>query len=185
VLFRFSLLSEDEGCLERRLFESSTRDPLTGLLNRGTLGQRLDRLLGEAQRTGRPFAVMMIDLDRFKRINDLCGHPAGDAVLCKIARAITRTVRTGDLVGRYGGEEFAIIAASTTAAQATALAERVCRAIAEVRVPVQGGQAATTASVGVVSSTERDGSSGLDLLDLADQRMYSAKQIGGNRVRAW
>jgi len=182
ALFRFSLAPEDEEALQRELFVSSTRDRLTGLVNRATLLQRMEAALERARRSALSVSVLMIDLDHFKRINDTQGHSTGDRVLQAIAKRISCVVRSGDVVGRYGGEEFAVLASPASLEQAHALAERIRSAIAEVAVRCDTGLVSTTASVGVAECGGTPDYSAASLLALADKRLYRAKRAGRNRV---
>jgi diguanylate cyclase (GGDEF)-like protein len=147
-------------------------DALTGVANRRSLDAELGvRLRDERVR----WSVLMIDVDRFKAVNDGYGHPRGDAVLADVATTIAASVRDGDVVGRWGGEEFMVIAPGTTLADAGELAERIRAAVASARP----GGLHVTASIGVASSSASppDG-----LVDLADASLYRAKEDGRNRV---
>jgi diguanylate cyclase (GGDEF)-like protein len=149
-------------------------DPLTRVANRRSLDAALADRLGDEQR---PWSVLMIDVDHFKAVNDGFGHTRGDAVLADVAASITGSVRPGDVVGRWGGEEFVVIAPGATLADAGAIAERVRSAVASARP----GGLALTVSIGVASSaaSPADG-----LIDLADASLYRAKEDGRNRVAA-
>ena len=166
------------------LRQLATRDPLTGLLNR----REFDRILAEeharAVRFGEPLALVMVDLDHFKVINDRHGHPAGDAVLVEVARRLTAQVRTVDRVMRVGGEEFALLLLQTNLAGALPVAERVTMAMREAPVAAGAGVAlAVTASVGVAALPEQAGTP-TTLVAAADRALYAAKAAGRNRVVA-
>lgn len=160
------------------LNEQSQRDPLTGLFNRRTLYEVLERELSRVER-GHPLALLMLDLDGFKRVNDARGHLAGDELLQSIAAAVISSVRSVDLVVRYGGDEFVVLLPDTEEQAATAVADRVVDAIAAV-----GGAAdvdePVTASVGV--GVAKAGDTPRELLARADELAYVAKQAGGNRL---
>lgn len=160
------------------LNEQSQRDPLTGLFNRRTLYEVLERELSRVQR-GHPLALLMLDLDGFKRVNDARGHLAGDELLQSVAAAVISSVRSVDLVVRYGGDEFVVLLPDTEEQAATAVADRVVDAIAAV-----GGaadiDAPVTASVGV--GVAKDGDAPRELIARADELAYVAKQAGGNRL---
>ncbi|MCA9640561.1 MAG: diguanylate cyclase [Polyangiaceae bacterium] len=162
----------------RALNEQSQRDPLTGLFNRRTLYEVLERELSRVER-GHPLALLMLDLDGFKKVNDTRGHLAGDELLQNIAAAVISSVRSVDLVVRYGGDEFVVLLPDTEEKAATAVADRVVDAIAAV-----GGAARldepVTASVGVGVAKSAD--TPRELIARADELAYVAKQAGGNRL---
>jgi len=181
---RFAIVSEDEDRLQRRLYESSVRDGLTGLLNRATFQWRLRDAMQEAQRKERPLSLLMIDLDHFKRVNDSLGHSAGDELLRRVAERMLQVVRNTDIVARYGGEEFVVVARSTSAPRGKVLAERIRVAIERIDVLIGGVPARTSASIGVVTLSDRCQVEPEEAIRLADQQMYEAKRAGRNRVCA-
>lgn len=154
-------------------------DALTGLPNKRSVADNFKRMFAHASRTNTPLAVVMLDLDHFKALNDTYGHPAGDQVLASVGAALRATLRDGDFAGRNGGEEFAVLLPDTDGAGARAVAEKLRKAIADVVVP--GVDREITASLGVAAypehavSTER-------LERLADAALYLAKAAGRNRV---
>jgi diguanylate cyclase (GGDEF)-like protein len=154
-------------------------DGLTGLANKRSVGDSLKRMFAQSSRTASPLAVVMLDLDHFKALNDRFGHPAGDQVLASVGAAIRSTLREGDFAGRNGGEEFAVILPNTDALGASAVAEKLRKAIAEVLVP--GVDVDITASLGVAAYPEH-GLSPERLERLADAALYVAKRSGRNRV---
>jgi diguanylate cyclase len=153
-------------------------DALTGLANRRALQDTIDQRIADAQRYGRPLSLLMLDLDLFKAINDRHGHPVGDAVLRETAALLATVLRANDVIGRWGGEEFVVIAPETDEVAAEQLAER-CRAeladYAFDQVP-EG----VTASIGVASFRSDD--TARDLVKRADDALYEAKRAGRNRV---
>lgn len=160
----------------------ATRDQLTGLLNR----REFDRILTEeeerARRFGHPLALVMIDVDHFKLVNDSYGHPAGDAVLREVARRVATVPRTVDRVARFGGEEFALVLMQTDRAAALDVARRVCALVECEPVPGGDGMALNvTVSAGVAAWPE-DGKLGADLVAAADKALYTAKARGRNRA---
>ncbi|PWC53591.1 diguanylate cyclase [Azospirillum sp. TSO22-1] len=171
--------------LKKEVEEQAVRDPLTGLYNRRYFDEVLKQEVARAQRTGRPLAMVMLDIDRFKQVNDTFGHQAGDAVLKMLAAMLLRDTRAHDVVCRYGGEEFAVLMSDTQAATAAARAECWRTAFAalpplvkdgrEVQVTVSAGFAILPASLG----------QGDELVRRADLAMYRAKQDGRDRVQAW
>ena len=152
-------------------------DSLTNVLNARAFADRLGQELDRNRRYPRPLALMYMDLDNFKIINDTHGHQTGDAVLRLVADAMRSSVRQADVVGRLGGDEFAVLMPETDAPLADAAAKRL---IAGLR-NVFKGTPNVTASIGVVSCTATDASTD-DLLRRADQAMYDAKKSGKDRV---
>jgi diguanylate cyclase (GGDEF)-like protein len=182
TLFRFAMVDEDEETLQRRLYESSTRDPLTGLLNRRCLLERLEQELLRSTGDAADIGMLMIDVDHFKRVNDAFGHLAGDQVLRALAMTLQRVLRSGDVLGRYGGEEFLAVVPHATKADLVLLAERIRAALDAVRVEVGGGSVAMTVSIGAALWSECKPAHSSALVALADERMYEAKARGRNRV---
>ena len=151
------------------LRHSSRTDAMTGLYNRPGFGEQLRTARERAQRFGEPFALVVLDLDGFKNINDQFGHPEGDRTLIAVARALTQFLRTVDVAARVGGDEFALILPRTTRAELPAVVERVRRGIREIDAPLP-----LSASFG--SACWPTDSQDLDeLYDIADQRLYQAK----------
>jgi diguanylate cyclase (GGDEF)-like protein len=162
----------------------ATHDSLTGLWNRRSILETLDKDLARSQREGRPLAVLVMDLDHFKLVNDTHGHQAGDAVLREAARRIRSTVRRYDTVGRYGGEEFLAVLPSTDLAGGMAQAERIRQALAGERVEVSGASLEVTCSIGVSAWRDSGPGDGPVLIHWADEALYQAKAMGRNRVCA-
>ncbi len=185
TVLRFAVIDAMEEALKRRLYESSTRDPLTGTFNRAYLGERLLAETASARRHGTELAVVMLDLDNFKNVNDSHGHLAGDAVLAAVAAVVLRVVRVEDVVARYGGEEFVVLLRATNLEGASNLAERLREAVSAERIAVEGAELSVTASLGVAAISELDAEKGLmEVLALADARLYTAKKAGRDRVCA-
>ncbi|HYF77092.1 MAG TPA: sensor domain-containing diguanylate cyclase [Symbiobacteriaceae bacterium] len=159
-------------------------DQHTGLYNYRHFQEQLAATVREAQLTGMPAALFMVDLDFFKRCNDTYGHPTGDVVLEQLARLLRESCRADDQVFRYGGEEFTIILPGTTDADALRVAERIRERVAQHSFLTRSGRRLdwpVTVSIGV-ASYPRDGLSEVDLLIAADRAMYAAKARGRNRV---
>jgi len=154
-------------------------DPLTGLSNRRSTFDWLDRLLTGCREAEEPLSLLMFDIDRFKRINDTLGHQAGDEVLCRVAELARRELRAEDLLGRIGGEEFVCLLPGVTAPVAAILAERLRRAVANGTGTDGWPQA--TISIGVAAY--RAGDTAHDMIARADVALYGAKEAGRNRVR--
>lgn len=159
----------------------AVRDPLTGLHNRRYMLPHLARIAERAGQTGARYAVMALDLDRFKTVNDRWGHGAGDAVLVELARRLTDNMRAVDLLSRMGGEEFLVALPDTGLAEAQAVAERLCRVVEEQPVPLPtGGTASVTLSIGLaIGGGARPVG---EVLDQADQALLLAKAAGRNQV---
>lgn len=160
----------------------ATHDLLTGIDNRSVVIDAMNRESARQVREGGSFGVVLLDLDHFKSINDTLGHLAGDAVLKQAARRMTQAVRPYDTVGRYGGEEFLVIAPSSDGEGTLALAERIREAIQSTPVTTEAGDVRVTASCGVAASTERNPLDAITLLRLADEALYRAKERGRNRT---
>jgi two-component system, sensor histidine kinase LadS len=157
-------------------------DPLTGVLNRRSLIERLDAACQRAQARGLPIALLFIDLDYFKLINDSFGHPAGDACLRAIIPPIHAELRQSDVIGRYGGEEFVVILSSADATAAIPIAQRILERVAEVRVDGFGSPIKLTCSIGIATS-DTLGVWGEHLIARADAAVYVAKRSGRNQVQ--
>lgn len=180
-----ALIGMHEDCLEdanRRLEELSLTDPLTGLKNVRYFRLRLEEEHAAAKRKGAPLAIAVIDLDRFKEVNDLHGHQAGDDLLAACAGAILSVVRKGETAARVGGEEFALLLPGNDGEAASQAGERVRRAIGRTAISTAGGTARVTASVGVASSAEMGPMGPQQLYGAADTALYRAKREGRNRV---
>jgi diguanylate cyclase (GGDEF)-like protein len=156
-------------------------DGLTTLLNHRAFHGRLHYEWEQAQRHGEALALMMIDLDHFKRINDTHGHQAGDRILKQVAALLKQLARKVDTVGRYGGEEFAILLPKTTAAQAGKMGERIRKVIERGRFGLEGVAIPVTLSIGVASAPT-DATGPDQLVSVADKALYGAKAKGRNRV---
>jgi diguanylate cyclase (GGDEF)-like protein len=170
--------------LRESLRVQAVRDPLTGLYNRRYMQEFLDRELHSARRKHRPVAVMMLDLDYFKRYNDDFGHSAGDQALAAVGETLLRCVRAEDVVCRYGGEEFALILPECSLRQATVRAEEICRRLREYRAqPNHQANRALSVSIGVAAFDETTDRVDL-LLKFADDALHQAKRAGRNGVVA-
>ena len=159
----------------------ATHDELTGLSNRRVVLEAIDREYARRRREGGDLGVVLIDLDHFKNVNDTYGHLAGDAVLKEAARRMTASVRPYDTVGRYGGEEFLVVAPSCNSSGAVKLAERIRESIQELPMPSVAGPVSITASCGVAVSTTAKPLDPQELLRSADEALYRAKENGRNR----
>lgn len=179
AMIRF--LRHSEARLEDELRRQATHDSLTGLYNRGRLNELAAREMALARRHRRPLAVLMLDIDRFKLVNDTYGHDVGDHVIRRLADVCRSQVREIDHVGRFGGEEFVCILPETGRDAALACAERLRTAIEAQRVESARGEVRFTASIGVALYDDPD-AGWEELLKDADAALYRAKQEGRNRV---
>jgi len=167
-----------------KLAALSVQDALTGLYNRRRFDEALESEWGRAGHARQPVALLMIDVDHFKRFNDHYGHQAGDRCLREIADVIQDCCRrAGDLPARYGGEEFCVISPYQNETRARELAQSICGAVAEMAIPHEGsGFGFVTVSIGVSALQPVDDQGARDLLRAADEALYEAKAAGRNRV---
>jgi two-component system, cell cycle response regulator len=183
TLVRFSLVDEQEEKALKQVYEAALLDALTGALNRRALEERIEADLAAANKHGLELSLLMFDIDHFKKVNDTFGHLAGDAVIRAIADLARRSVRAGDTLGRYGGEEFVVILRGIGLSGGVEIAERLRAAVAQHPVAFEGRQIPVTASGGVASlaccGAARNRT---QLLSVADARLYKAKQGGRNRI---
>ncbi len=164
----------------RALEDLALTDVLTGLANRSLLRDRLDQALRAVPRLHPSVAVLFVDLDRFKDLNDTLGHGVGDEVLREIAGRLAAVVRDGETVARVGGDEFVVVAAGADRVGAEALATRLLTAVSQPLI-LDGGEIFLSASIGIALTTDRDVDGGVILAD-ADLAMYAAKRRGGGQV---
>ncbi len=173
--------------LELEVERLSQRDPLTGVLNRRRFDEELCAGLVDARSQGRGGALLLIDLDRFRSINDEHGHVVGDLALCEVARVLSENTRGTDAVGRHadgivarvGGDEFAVLLAEVGPVEAAAVGERLVAALEATDLRVEGSSVPLAVSVGVAPFTGRGAVAAEDLLALADEAMYVVKAGGG------
>ncbi|MEI7551119.1 MAG: response regulator [Verrucomicrobiota bacterium] len=163
----------------------ATHDQLTSLLNR----REFDRILAEekerSRRFGHPFALVLVDIDHFKRVNDTYGHPVGDLVLQEVACRMTRGLRDVDRAARFGGEEFALIIMQADRTVALQAAQRACAAVESAPISIEGGpELRVTVSAGAAALPD-DAVTGPDLVAAADKALYAAKSRGRNRAVAF
>jgi two-component system cell cycle response regulator len=183
MILRFAITDDAEEELQRRLYESSTRDGLTRAFNRKYLSERLVAEVAHARRHKTHLALLMLDLDRFKSINDTHGHLAGDMVLRVVAAQIQRLIRVEDVLARYGGEEFVILVRSTAHKDAGVLAERVRATVEKMHIAVGETALRVTTSIGIASLAELPPEAGAtEIVATADGRLYRAKVGGRNRI---
>jgi diguanylate cyclase (GGDEF)-like protein len=188
-MLRIKRLQEELEERERELMEANERlrhmsqtDGLTGLENRRHIETRLEEMFEHAKRLGEPFSCVMVDLDKFKSVNDEFGHQAGDAVLRQLAKILKNEVREIDHAGRYGGEEFILLLTGTVLDAAVTFADRVRKAIEAYTFTFEGGTLQRTASFGVAGWPHPKITSCDALVKAADDALYVAKETGRNRV---
>jgi diguanylate cyclase (GGDEF)-like protein len=167
---------------QRELERLTRQDGLTGLFNRKTFVELSTNELKRAQRQGSATTILLLDLDHFKRVNDTWGHPAGDAVLRHVALTTVQSVRSTDLVGRLGGEEFIVLLPHTSADAGRRIAEKIRQRLEVSHIDWQGTRIQVTASIGLTSATAEEGRTFDYLYNEADKALYLAKQRGRNRV---
>jgi diguanylate cyclase (GGDEF)-like protein len=180
-LFRYLAGGNVEAEYHEEVYRLAIQDALTGLPNRRALDEFLGREAVRAERHARPLSVVLLDVDRFKAVNDAHGHLAGDAVLRGVAAALAGLTRAEDLCARYGGEEFALVLVEAGHADALAVAERARAAVAARRVRFDGSELAVTVSAGVATCGGA-AATAAELLSAADGRLYAAKRGGRDRV---
>jgi diguanylate cyclase (GGDEF)-like protein len=167
---------------QRELERLTRQDGLTGLFNRNTFVELSSTELKRALRQGSATTILLFDLDHFKRINDTWGHPAGDAMLRHVAQTSVQSVRSTDLVGRLGGEEFIVLLPHTHADAGRRIAEKIRQRLEASPLQWKGETLHITASFGLSSTTAAEGRSFDHLYNEADKALYLAKQRGRNRV---
>ena len=175
------------GLADRALLIRRDRDQVRVLADRDSLTQLLNRrawheaaIVAMSDLASRPQALLFLDLDHFKKLNDKRGHAAGDEALAAVAEALRQELRPGDLLGRYGGEEFVALIDGANAEEALLVATRMCRRVHRLEIPVDGNQLALTVSIGVAIRRATDSID--SLVARADQAMYDAKMAGRNRA---
>jgi diguanylate cyclase (GGDEF)-like protein len=184
AVLKFSYQDKLEEALQKNLYESATRDGLTRLYNKKYFVETLGKEFAHAFRHRAPLAVLLLDVDYFKQVNDTHGHPAGDYVLQKLALLLMQQVRTGDVVARYGGEEFALILRQSNEEEANLCAERIRADVAGTEFNYQGITIPVTVSVGLSTNEDRQAKEPQDLISIADGYLYRAKRAGRNRVES-
>lgn len=184
TILRFALQTEVDRAYYEDLRAAAVRDPLTGLYNKRHLHERLPVELAYSARHGEPLALVIVDLDRFKQINDGYGHAAGDVILAGVGQILASCTRTEDVVSRFGGDEFVILARNTTVEGARELAERVRRAVKRAEFAHEGRRIPVTLSVGVAATAGEPTDSAEALFGAADAALYEVKARGRDGVAA-
>ncbi len=182
TVVKFSIQDELEEQYQRSIYESATRDGLTRLYNKKYFLETLHKEFSYCLRHRMPLSLVMFDVDHFKKINDVYGHPAGDYVLTRIAQRVSEAVRNEDLLARYGGEEFAMMLRESSEDDALICAER-CRVAVDRSEFIFGGTPIKVSiSLGVATLLDSDFTQAEELIAVADKYLYRAKRAGRNRV---
>jgi two-component system cell cycle response regulator len=183
TLEKFRMKKEIKQAMDK-MAELSTKDELTGLYNRRYFMEFAERELSGAARYGKDLSLCMLDLDFFKKINDNCGHAAGDAVLKETARLLKEGIRQYDVPCRFGGEEFAVIMPNTRIADALKFCERLRKKIQDTPVRFDSQKIRFTVSIGLAQFSAQSDESAADLIRRVDDGLYDAKKQGRNRIVA-
>ena len=181
-IYRYLAGGNIESEYHEEIYRLTIIDGLTQINNRRFLVDFLDREVARSNRHHRPLSLLMIDLDKFKSINDDHGHLCGDFVLRELSERMRHSVRREDLFARYGGEEFALVLVETLAPQAIEVAERIRKTIAEKPFVFDAQNLEITVSIGVATTLGDKALTSLELVKMADDLLYSAKRAGRNRV---
>ncbi len=182
VLLKYNLQDALEAELQKGLYSSAMRDGLTGAFNKRFLLDRLEEEYAHAKRNDRSLALLVMDLDHFKRVNDSFGHSAGDQVLITTTELVQANLRSSDVFARYGGEEFVVLMRDTNIETATMVAERMRASMEEEITLFEGTPIRVTTSIGVTAMPPVRVGSAMELFVRADRLLYQAKQTGRNRV---
>jgi diguanylate cyclase (GGDEF)-like protein len=181
-IYRYLAGGNIEAEYHEEIYRLTILDGLTQIHNQRYLTEFLDREVVRSQRHNRPLSVLMIDIDRFKAINDTFGHLCGDFVLRELADVVRTTMRKEDLFARYGGEEFAIVLVEASRDEAVAVAERIRAAVAAHQFRFEANPISLTISIGVAATSGDLGMTSANLLRQADENLYTAKRGGRDRV---
>jgi len=181
-IYRYLAGGNIEAEYHEEIYRLTILDGLTQIHNQRYLGEFLDREVIRSQRHNRPLSVLMIDIDKFKSINDTYGHLCGDFVLRELADIVRVTMRKEDLFARYGGEEFAIVLVEATRDESLSVAERIRAAVEGHQFRFESNPLSLTVSIGVATTTGDMEMNATMMLKIADENMYTAKRSGRNQV---
>jgi diguanylate cyclase (GGDEF)-like protein len=182
TILKFTYHDNLDEIFQKQMYESALRDGLTKAFNKKYFTDRLESELTFAIRHSSALALVMFDIDHFKKVNDTYGHQAGDHVLSEISTLLTTTLRAEDVFARYGGEEFAVICRGIDTAQAQVVAERMRKAVEKNRFVFEGTHIPVTISIGVAGVPDATVKDATDLVAHADKALYQSKHGGRNRV---
>ena len=184
VIFKYTKAGDVEGVFEDELHVRAHIDALTGSYNRKYLMEYMDSEISRCQKLDLPLAMIMVDLDHFKKVNDTYGHPAGDFVLKKTVEIIKdKALRSSDILGRYGGEEFCIVLSEARKSTALVIAERIRSSVEKADFTFEGTKISITLSLGV-SHISDEITSAKKIIESADEKLYKAKEGGRNKVES-
>ncbi len=182
TILKFTYHDQLDEAFQQQMYESALRDGLTKVFNRKHFNDLLSKEFAYAARHSSPLALLFIDLDHFKKVNDTFGHPAGDFVLAEVSGVLAGGIRAEDVLARFGGEEFCVLCRGTEQTGAVELGERLRREIAERRYIYGGKVIPVTISVGIALMPDPAMTQPASLLAAADKALYEAKRAGRNRV---
>ena len=182
TILKFSYHDHLEEHFQKQMLESALRDGLTEAYNKRYFMDRLDSEIKFSLRHQVNLALMLLDLDHFKKLNDTYGHLAGDRALSLFSKAMHKSIRNEDVFARYGGEEFAIITRSISRQDVLLFANRLCRETSELVVDYDGKRIPITVSIGIATVPEDRANSPEQLIEAADKALYKAKELGRNQV---
>jgi two-component system, cell cycle response regulator len=182
TILKFTYHDEIDEVFQQKMYEAALRDGLTKVYNKRFMLERLTTELAYSRRHKTDLTLLMMDIDHFKRVNDVHGHPAGDAVLIKVASTIQAVIRTEDILARFGGEEFAIICRNTDLPSSAILAERVRSQVESTTIEWDDKKIPVTVSIGIASAMALAAVTVEKLIAAADEVLYAAKRGGRNRV---
>jgi diguanylate cyclase (GGDEF)-like protein len=185
TVLKFTYHDSLDEVFQRQMYESALRDDLTKAFNKKYFTDRLESEFAFAMQAKAPLALVVLDLDHFKSVNDTHGHPVGDQVLAGVASVVATTIRAEDVFARVGGEEFTVICQGTDLNQAQAVAERIRLAVAAHLFSTDGKPIPMTVSAGVAAIPDPKMADAQALIAAADQALYQAKRSGRNRVCCW
>ena len=182
IVLKFAILDPLDERFQREIFDRIVRDSLTGLFNRAYFLEQVEPLKIRSARAGLSLAVILLDIDHFKTINDTYGHDTGDKVLREVAQLLRDSTRPDDLVARYGGEEFVFALPLDISDLAFERAEKIRRQISDLRIQLRDGELTITASLGIAFRQPSRSRLTLSLITDADEALYQAKRSGRNRT---
>jgi diguanylate cyclase (GGDEF)-like protein len=182
VLLKYLAQGNIEGAFHAEIQKLATHDALTGLINKANFSDQLQDVVARTRARPKAITLLVLDLDHFKQVNDTYGHPAGDAVLRKTAELLKEQTKSGQLCGRVGGEEFAVLCPGDSLKGGTELGERIRFAMEKAFITFDGQHIPVTTSVGVATRESDSDESSEKLFERADARLYAAKAAGRNRV---
>jgi len=184
TVLKFAFADDAEADYAQRMYEAAHRDGLTGVFNRRYFEERLAAEIPYAMRHNRPLALLMMDLDHFKQVNDTHGHPVGDTVLKEFAELVTRTTRSEDVLVRYGGEEFIVLCRHTDLMKASILGERIRHEVSQFLFAAESAPLQITVSIGIAALPDPELTGPEAIVIAADEVLYQAKERGRNCVVA-